>query len=260
MKNSKKAKELAWKLYQQKETSDSIAVRCKVSRRTVQRWFKEFEQTPIIITGKGETPESEDFQANTVTALSLTTPLPILERIANLEPGETLDLTISSRMAIRLLNLAEIALATVEDCLTNSDIKPSDRLKAAQIVGQWVGLDDKDRRSIIAQVALTCGADLETVNIEKSSAIVKSRDVLSAQWRLNEEQRQKQAASKERIRKYNDEIYENFWRTQTLPDSLSQDFDINYFLNSLECDSDDSEDYKVYQQAVKVLRSRGYQC
>ncbi|MFL9458055.1 helix-turn-helix domain-containing protein [Tolypothrix campylonemoides VB511288_2] len=244
----------ALKLYQQNKLTDEIARLCEISRRTAQRWVREFEQTGVIITGKNETPQEET--TNNVATVSPT--ISVLEKVAKIEPNQTLDLSLSSRLAIRLLNLTEVAIATVEDCLTNVDAKPTDRLKAAEMVARWVGLDDKERRSIFSQVTESCDAKLATVDLQKSSATVKPQKVLLAQQKLEKEREREQATQKERFHFHNYEISEYFWRTQTLPDELGEDFDANYFLSFLECDEDFTEDYEVYQQALRALDLRGY--
>ncbi|MUH00090.1 helix-turn-helix domain-containing protein [Scytonema sp. UIC 10036] len=256
MKSNKNAKALALKLYQENKLTDEVARRCGVSRRTVQRWFSEFEQTGIVIIGKNETSQEET--TNNVAAVSPT--ISVLEKVANIEPNQTLDLSLSSRLAIRLLNLTESAIATVEECLTNVDVKPTDRLKAAEMVARWVGLDDKERRSVFYQVALSCDADLQIVDLEKSSATVKPQKVVLAQQKLEEEREREQKAAKQKIIDYNDNVCEYFADYKRLPNELTDDFDLEHFLNFFQCDEDFIEDYQTYQKALAALRARGYDC
>jgi hypothetical protein len=55
------------------------------------------------------------------------------------------DLTLSRRMAIRLLNLSHTALNVVEDTLLDPDARRTDKLRAAKLVGDWIGLGSQAR-------------------------------------------------------------------------------------------------------------------
>jgi hypothetical protein len=48
-------------------------------------------------------------------------------------------------MAIRLLNLSHTALNVVEDTLLDPDARRTDKLRAAKLVGDWIGLGSQAR-------------------------------------------------------------------------------------------------------------------
>ena len=55
--------------------------------------------------------------------------LPTLEKVASLKSGDELDLTISSKMALHLINLTEKSLVALDDLLTNQMSAPLTKLK-----------------------------------------------------------------------------------------------------------------------------------
>ena len=151
MVSKKKERELAQKLYLEGESTDLIAQRCSTSRRTIQRWVKDFEKEPATITVKAETATKEPFQENNSaktssndveTSLDDAKILPTLEKVAELQSGDELDMTLSSKMALHLLKLTEKSLCALDDCLTNPDVRSADKIKAAQLIGEWTGLKD----------------------------------------------------------------------------------------------------------------------
>ena len=62
MTKNSKARDLARKLYIEGENTDSIAEKCETSRRTIQRWIKDFEQELVTVKVKGETSSTEAYQ------------------------------------------------------------------------------------------------------------------------------------------------------------------------------------------------------
>lgn len=64
-----------------------------------------------------------------------------LEKMSQIVPDcREFDVTLSRRMRIRLLNLSESALNVVEDTLNDPDARRADKLRAAKLVGDWVGI------------------------------------------------------------------------------------------------------------------------
>lgn len=111
-----------------------VAASISVSLRTLRRWLKD--ENVIVVAGS-HTPEPES---------------PVVE--ARPEPErlerhvETIELSLTARIAVRLLNLTEVAIDNVEDILT-SDASHGSRLKAAQLVSQWVGLNESGGRTTV---------------------------------------------------------------------------------------------------------------
>ncbi|MDJ0733253.1 MAG: helix-turn-helix domain-containing protein [Nostocaceae cyanobacterium] len=252
MAKNDKAKNLARKLFYEGKGSDTIAQHCGVSRRTIQRWIGEFKQAPVTITTQGETTATESFQTIDVAKTSPNdaqmspTILPELEKIATLKPDETLDLTITSRMAIRLLNVTEKAIASIEDCLTNPDTRQADKLKAAQIVGNWVGLNSK-YGSALDQVSRIFDLNSEAIDTSTGVATVVPEKLLKA--------REKE------IRRYNMKLSGDFFETKKLPNSLDEkNFDLDVFLGYMrDLDAPNyNKGYPLYTKAKDILRSRGY--
>lgn len=250
MARNKKAKDLAQKLYQQGITTDVIAESCQVSRRTVQRWIKEFEKPSVTIVGSGETTGKQEFQSDDVVKVSPTTIVPTLENVANLNPGETVDLKITSRLAIRLLNLTQLAVSSLEDCLTDPNARRADKLKAVQLIGDWMGLTD----GISVLNKLASDFDLEIIQSHNSLASFTPKKLLSAQ-------KESEIKIKKQILSYNQELSQQFAQSRKLPDVLDEKFDASLFLNWFECDEDEDEDeerHSLYIKAKNILQLRGY--
>lgn len=138
---------LAKKLYQQGKNSALIAQNCEITQRTAQRWIKDFQKEKVIVTGIG----------NNKTDQEVTEPIAALKQISETEPGQNIELTMTSRIAVRLLNLTERAVVAVEDCLQDSNCSYAVKLKAADLVGQWVGLKNNDAYPIVNVVSQKLG-------------------------------------------------------------------------------------------------------
>lgn len=129
--NMKKTKQLAaLRLNRQGIATSKIAAKLGVSIRTIQRWLlaeaplpSEDDQTQALDDSQASEPESGH---------ELSTP--------SSRDSEGFDEAVASRTALRLMKLSEAAIGAVEDCLSNPYVKTSDKLKAAQIVGDWLGL------------------------------------------------------------------------------------------------------------------------
>lgn len=278
MTRNKKARDLARKLYLEGESTDLIAQRCKTSRRTIQRWIKDFEKEPATITIKSEPITTESFQqtnnANTTsndveTSVNDVEILPTLEKAANLQNSNKLDLTITSRMAVNLLKLTEKSLSVLDDCLSDSDVRKADKLKAIQLIGEWSGLKDG---SVLQRLMHTFNQDdlNENLDVDTSSASFVPKPIADAkrQEQRKREQREQEARRiqkiehLERIQIYSQEIYRDFCKNQQLPENLNQDlFDFHEFLDSL--DPNEKTDYEHYEilrnKALQSLWKRGYQ-
>lgn len=141
---------LAKKLYQQGKSSALIAQSCGITQRTAQRWIKDFQEEKVLVTGVGS--------GNSKIAQSEETePIAALKQISETEPGQNIELTMTSRIATRLLNLTERAVIAVEDCLEDSNVSYAVKLKAADLVGQWVGLKDNKTYPIVNVVSEKLG-------------------------------------------------------------------------------------------------------
>lgn len=116
---NKKTKQLAaLRLHRQGVPKPQIAAKLGISVRTIQRWL--LEESPVPIEGEGEVGHD------------LSTPSSCI--------SERFDATTTRQTALRLMKLSEAAIAVVEDTLSNPYVKQADKLKAAQIVGDWLGL------------------------------------------------------------------------------------------------------------------------
>lgn len=131
---TKATKNLARQLYQEGHNALFISERCGVNRRTAQRWVKVFEEEKVIVHGEENLADPGTPSVDS---------LPALEAVANAEPIGV-ELTMTSRTAIRLLNLAESAVAAVEKVLNDDSSASSARLRAAQIAGEWLGFRDSN--------------------------------------------------------------------------------------------------------------------
>lgn len=144
---TKATKNTARQLYQQGNDSAHIAKICGVSQRTVQRWVKSFEKEKVTVVGQRNLAEPE---AQTIEVL------PALEATSRTSNGQSVELTLTARTAARLLNLSELAISAVEDVLSDGDSSPMSKLRAAQIVGKWVGFE-RDKASVVGTVSLKAG-------------------------------------------------------------------------------------------------------
>ena len=143
----------ARKLYLQGASCQEIAEELEINLRTMQRWARGFDDETVAIPVVSEVePEP---------------PIEALQRVAERQQhnGETIELNLTARIAVRLLNLTEISINTVEDVLTSGDASQGSRLKAAQMVADWVGLNQNGRTTVMGNVThklgLNCSDDYE---------------------------------------------------------------------------------------------------
>ncbi|MEO0842275.1 MAG: helix-turn-helix domain-containing protein [Cyanobacteria bacterium J06633_8] len=132
----KKDKNFARQLYQKGKSTKEISVECDVNIRTAQRWIKLFEKENVVVTNLAD-PEAE-----------VTEPVSALEKIAVAQSSQSVAVNIPQRLAVRLLNLTESAISGVEECLKNPYSSDASKLKAAQLVGKWVGLEEHEYYAI----------------------------------------------------------------------------------------------------------------
>ena len=125
MARNEKTKTRAFKLLKEDVGHREIAEKLNVSLRTIQRWAKEIEPVPIKVL-------VEEFNDKTNEKIPPQNPL----------SNHQFDVTLSRRVAIRLLHLSETAIAAVEDTLSNPDTSTANKLKAAKIAGDWLGLGE----------------------------------------------------------------------------------------------------------------------
>jgi hypothetical protein len=123
MARSSEQKNEALKLHKSGMAPSRIAEKLGTSARTIQRWLKD--ESPVklkIVAMKADKDVVPSVAKNVATS------------------NEKFDIGLSRRMAIRLLNLSDAALTAVEDCLSDPDARRADKLRAAALVGDWLGL------------------------------------------------------------------------------------------------------------------------
>ncbi|MEM6752671.1 MAG: hypothetical protein AAF630_06865, partial [Cyanobacteria bacterium P01_C01_bin.38] len=173
--------------------------------------------------------------------------LPTLEKVASLKNGDELDLKISSRMALHLINLTEKSLLALDDCLTSPDIRTADKIKAAELVGQWAGLKDG---KVLKQVLSKFDLVSEGVNTQKATTTLVPQSLAEAK-----------KVEEEITRRYTNEIYGEFVENDYyFPVAFEEKyFDIELFLELLEYQDmqDDSQGYNFREKGIAVLRDRG---
>ena len=122
MSKNDQRKNEALRLHKNGIVPSKIATKLGVSARTIQRWLKDETPIPVkVVAMKAD----EDI------------PPPARKDVADCDK---FDMTLSRRMAIRLLNLSEAALGAVEDTLNDPDARRADKLRAAKLVGDWLGM------------------------------------------------------------------------------------------------------------------------
>jgi hypothetical protein len=103
-----------------------IAAKLGTSVRTIQRWLKDETSVSVkVVTMKA------DKDTNPPTSK-------MSQKCR--DNSDRFDIGLSRRMAIRLLNLSEAALNTVEETLLDPDARRTDKLRAAALIGDWLGL------------------------------------------------------------------------------------------------------------------------
>lgn len=123
MARNERTKTQAFKLLKEGLEHREIAKKLNVSLRTIQRWAKESEPLPVTVMVEefNDKADDKDHPKNTL-------------------PNPEFDITLSRRVAIRLLNLSEAAIATVEETLSNPYTSTANKLRAAKIAGDWLGM------------------------------------------------------------------------------------------------------------------------
>jgi hypothetical protein len=110
-----------------------IAAKLGTSVRTIQRWLKDEKPVSVkVVTMKA------DKDSNPPT-------LKMSAKCRDNAASDRFDIGLSRRMAIRLLNLSEAALGAVEECLNDPDARRTDKLRAAALIGDWLGLGSPAR-------------------------------------------------------------------------------------------------------------------
>lgn len=123
----------ALKLHKSGMAPSKIAAKMGISARTIQRWIKD--ETPVsvrVVTMKADKD------------IALPTPK-VSQKCRDNSDTDSFDIGLTRRMAIRLLNLSEAALGAVEDTLTDPDARRADKLRAAALLGDWLGLGSSAR-------------------------------------------------------------------------------------------------------------------
>jgi len=228
MRAAKKVKDLAKKLYMEGESTEKIAIKCNVSKRTIQRWILKFKEEIVSTTIESDT-------------------LTILEKISK-KSGEKLDLTTTSKMAVHLISITEKALTVVEDVLANPNVRIADKLKAVQIIGEWSGLKDKN---VIRKITNAFDVDLsENIDINTALADLLPKKLIEA-GKISEKKLE------EERKDYTYTLYNYFCTHEKLFDEIDEKiFDVELFMSYLTCDEDD-ENYSLYLKAKSVLVESG---
>ncbi len=259
MTTEKEAKNLALKLYLQGESTDEIALECGVTRRTIQRWIKEFERTPINLTVQEnvtdekqedvrfEKQESVRDEKQNVSENIKQEIIPVLETIVSHKRKETLDLKITSKLAIKLLSLTELAMESVENCLADPDTKTADKLKAAQLVGNWVGLDSQE--SILKKLIRNFEVEVSIVDSDTADTALTPSRLAETERR---QQQERQWALDLASELYTDEVCNEFISTEQLPTTFDESFDWDRFWEFLE-KWDERENTQYVEKAKLIL-------
>lgn len=108
-----------------------IAAKMGTSSRTIQRWIKDETTVPIRIQTLKIDKDS-------------TPPTSKMSHFCR-DNSDRFDIGLSRRVAVRLLNLSEMALEAVESTLSDPDARRADKLRAAALVGDWLGLGSPAR-------------------------------------------------------------------------------------------------------------------
>ena len=258
MTTEKEAKNLGLELYLRGKSTDAIALECGVARRTIQRWIKEFEQTPIKVTVQESVADKKQESVSDKKQESVIDEkqdvgesikqeiLPVLEKIASPKQIETLDLKITSKLAIKLLNLTESAMNSVGNCLIDPDTKTSDKLKAAQLVGSWLGLDRDE--SVIRKLSRNFELEIEIANSDTADTTLTPN-------RLADVRREQQEILETERETYNNDIYYEFIETGKLPTIFEEIFDWDSFWQNLK-ELDEDENTQHVAKAKVILRER----
>lgn len=181
MGTSKDDKNLARKLYQQGKTNKFISKKLGIPLRTIQYWTKKFSKEKVVVRGKESLadPDTPPVEA-----------LPALETVANTKESNSVELAMTSRTAVRLLNLAEAAISTVESVLQNPDSSDISKLRAAQLAGKWVGLEERKPQSIVNVASNRAGVNpylghVEAEEVQFTPKLKLARQEIedSAAWR-----------------------------------------------------------------------------
>jgi hypothetical protein len=123
MAKDKQHKNEALRLHKTGMEPSRIAAKLGTSVRTIQRWVRDEKPVPVsIVTTKADKEM----------------PAPTTKNVATI--SNKLDLGFSRRMAIRLMNLSTAAVDALEEILSNPDARATDKLRAAKILGDWVGV------------------------------------------------------------------------------------------------------------------------
>lgn len=184
MKTSRKIKNLGKTLYQQGESTHEIAERCQVSVRTAQRWVKEFEKNQQ--TNTVHQSETREFQTE-ISDTAVVAPLPTLAKITNSASDETLNLNLTSQMALKLLTLTDTAISTLEACLLDPEGRYLDKLKAIQILGTWVGLEEK-YPVVVNRIFRAFDLNIENVDVDTATVVPTPNKLQKAQKAQKAEQ------------------------------------------------------------------------
>ncbi len=131
-----KAAKLLAKGQSQTETAQAIGV----SRRTIVRWLSQPEFKNLCFGLSGEAQPV----ARSVHSVELEKPIQVR--------GQSNSLTVE--------DLVPDALQAVRDILTNPDVRVTDRLKAAALVGQWSGLEHRGKTQELEAFKLLRDANL----------------------------------------------------------------------------------------------------
>ena len=251
MTKSKATKDLARQLYQDGANTEDIAIMCKTSQRTIQRWIKKFQSEPRVANNS----ISVDCFTNDKNDVS--DPL-ISQESLDIELSENLDLTITPKMANRLLRLTEKALVSLENCLSDPEAKPTDKIKAASLIGEWAGLKGSN---VVKRISHAFDLDLnpELVDTSTGNGKLIPRKVLKAQ-EIKEENYICELEELEKEKEYyNNELSRYFDKHHNLPTELDDKlFDLHSFLSIMEYDEFFPKEYEKYIKCRKELVERGY--
>ena len=130
----------AAKLLAKGQSQTQTAQAIGVSRRTIVRWLSQSEFKNLCFGLSGEVQAV----AKSVNPIDLKSQVQVRNQPNNL----TVD------------DLVPYAVQAIQEILTSPDVRPSDRLKAAALVGQWSGLEYRGKTQELEAFKLLGDANL----------------------------------------------------------------------------------------------------
>ncbi|NJM20811.1 MAG: hypothetical protein HC907_19880 [Richelia sp. SM1_7_0] len=209
-------KNRAFELLAEGHSEREVITRLNISSRTLRRWFKNQN---VTFTTKQRSPEPEP-DTPTVEVV------PAVERIGtDVDRQGNIEVTITSRTAIRLLNLAESAINAVGNTLRNPDSSDVSRIRAAELAGRWTGLQNNDKStfSILGTIGRKSGVSSNLTNDETEI------DLVPTMLQDRKDHQRKEAERRQREAEKAQQIARELAREKAKEETLQL---IDYYLNA----------------------------